>query len=203
MHCSCTYQLFKHLAEILSPLQNNKHTVENSISFDKKIHSLSVNPEKILLSFDVVSLFTCIPSPLAIQIVNERLNSDQSLTERTNMSAQNIVKLLEFVLDNNFYIYKGSDFKQIFACPMGSSVSAIIANLVMDHVEEEALASAPHPPKWWFRYVDDSHVCLQKKYVDEFHAHLNCIYPHIQFTIEVETEGFIAFLDSKTTRHCI
>lgn len=113
MHCSSTYQLFKHLAEILRPLQNNKHTVENSISFVIKIHSLSVNPEEILVSFDVVSLFICIPSPLAIQVVNERLNSDQSLTERTNMSAKNIVKLLEFVLYNKFFVYQGSHYKQI------------------------------------------------------------------------------------------
>ncbi|KAL9973015.1 hypothetical protein ACROYT_G019419 [Oculina patagonica] len=56
---------------------------------------------------------------------------------------------------------------------MGSPVSAILANLVMEHVEEKALSSTPNPPKWWFRYVDDSHV---------------------------ESEGSIAFLDTKTTR---
>ncbi|KAL9951491.1 hypothetical protein ACROYT_G044160 [Oculina patagonica] len=83
---------------------------------------------------------------------------------------------------------------------MGSPVSAILANLVMEYVEEKALSSAPHPPKWWFRYVDDSHVCLKKEFVDEFHSHLNSINQHIKFTIEVETEGSIAFLDTKTTR---
>lgn len=92
------------------------------------------------------------------------------------MSAENIVKLLEFVLDNNFFVYQGSHFKQIFGCPMGSPVSAIVANLVMEHVEEEALASAPHPPKWWFRYVDDNYVCLQKKYVDELYQSSHSIY---------------------------
>lgn len=76
-------------------------------------------------------------------------------------------------------------YKHIFGYPMGSPVSAILANLVMGHVEEEALSSAPHPPKWWFRYVDDSHVCLQKNNVDEFHAHLNSINSHIQFQIEI------------------
>ena len=108
--------------------------------------------------------------------------------------------LLQFVLDNNFFVFQGSHFQQIFGCPMGSPVSAILANLVMEHVEEKALSSAPNPPKWWFRYVDDSHVCMKREYVDEFHAHLNSTNPHIKFTIEIESEGSIAFLDTRTTR---
>ena len=92
--------------------------------------------------------------------------------------------------------------KNIFRCPMGSPVSAIFANIVMEHVEEKALSSAPNLPKWWFRDTSDSHVCVQREYVDEFHSHLNSINPHhhIKFTIEIESEGSIAFLDFKTTR---
>ena len=51
--------------------------------------------------------------------------------------------LLRFVLDNNFFVFQGSHFQQIFGCPMGSPVSAILANLVMEHVEEKALSLAP------------------------------------------------------------
>ena len=83
---------------------------------------------------------------------------------------------------------------------MGSPVSTILANLVMEHVEDKALSSALNPPKWWFRYVDDSHVCVKRKHVDEFHSHLYSINPHIKFTIEIESEGSIAFLDTRTTR---
>ena len=96
---SPTYELSKYLANILSPLQNNKYTVENSASFVKKIRTLSVDPDEILVSFDVVSLFTCIPTHLAIEVVKERLDSDQTLMERTNLSIQNIMTLLHFVLD--------------------------------------------------------------------------------------------------------
>ena len=109
--------------------------------------------------------------------------------------------LLQFVLDNNFFVFQGGHFKQTFGCPMRSPVSAILANFVMEHVEEKALSSAPNPPKWWFRYVDDSHVCVKRQHVDEFHSHLNSINTHIKFTIEIESEGSIAFLDTKTTRH--
>ena len=197
---SPTYELSKYLANILSPLQNNKYTIKNSASFVEKIRTMSVDPDEILVSFDVVSLFTCIPTHLAIEVVKERLDFDQSLPERTNLSIPNTIALLQFVLDNNFFVFQGDHFKQIFGCPMGSPVSAIFANLVMEYVEEKALLSAPNPPKWWFRYVDDSHVCVKREHVDEFHSHLNSINANIKFTIEIESEGSIAFLDTKTTR---
>ena len=63
---------------------------------------MSVDPDEILVSFDIVSLFTCIPTYLAIEVVKERLDLDQSLPARTNLSVQNIIPLLQFVLDNNF-----------------------------------------------------------------------------------------------------
>ena len=58
---------------------------------------------------------------------------------------------------------------------MGSPISPVLADLAMEEIEETALSTFPHPPKWWFRYVDDmdSHSCLKKDQVDEFHKHLN------------------------------
>ena len=56
---------------------------------------------------------------------------------------------------------------------MGSPISATIANLVLEHVEEVALATAPNLPRWWFRFVDDSHASLKREYVEEVHKHLN------------------------------
>ena len=185
---SPTYELSKYLAKILSPLQNNKYTVKNSASFVKKIRTMPIDPDEILISFDVVSLFTCIPTQLVIEVVRERLVSDQSLVERINSSVQNIMALLQFVIHNNFSVFQGS--QQIFGGPMGSQVSAILANLVMEYVEEKALSSAPNPPKWWFRYVDDSHACVKRKHVNELHSHFNSINPHIKFTIEFELRRF-------------
>ena len=47
-----------------------------------------------------------------------------------------------------------------------------------------------------FRYVDDSHSSLKREYVDEFHHHLNSINPRIQFTLELEVNNQLAFLDT-------
>ena len=64
--------------------------------------------------------------------------------------------------------YDGDHYKQIFGCAMGSPISPVLADLVMEEIEETAISTFPYPPKWWFRYVDDSHACLKKDQVDEF-----------------------------------
>ena len=83
---------------------------------------------------------------------------------------------------------------------MGSPVSATVADIVMEHVEETAISTAPHPLRWWFRCVDDSHSCLKTTQVNEFHDHLNSISPHLQFTIELEENRCLPFLDTMTIR---
>ena len=70
----------------------------------------------------------------------------------------------------------------------------------MEHVEETTISTATHPPRWWFRYVDDSHSCLKTTLVNEFHDHLNSINPHLQFTIELEDNRCLPFLDTMTIR---
>ena len=67
-------------------------------------------------------------------------------------------------------------------------VVRILADLVMEEIEATAISTFSHPPKWWFRYVDDSHSCSRKDQVNEFLKDLNSINPNIQFTLEPEEE---------------
>ncbi|XP_022784575.1 uncharacterized protein LOC111325104 [Stylophora pistillata] len=81
---------------------------------------------------------------------------------------------------------------------MGSPISPVLADLVMEEIEETAISTFPYPPKWWFRYVDDSHSYIKKDQVDNFHKHLNSINPNMQFTLELEnTNGQgLPFIDT-------
>ena len=42
---------------------------------------------------------------------------------------------------------------------MGSPVSAVVANLYMEHFEQIAFNSVLHRPRLWKRYVDDT-LCI-------------------------------------------
>ena len=55
-------------------------------------------------------------------------------------------------------------------------------------------------PKIWKRYVDDTFTVLGKDYVDGFLQHLNSQQPTIRFTMEIEKDNTIPFLDTSVSR---
>ena len=193
---SPTYALSKHLVDILSPLVGKtEHHVRNSFDFAKFIASQTVEIDELLVSFDVVSLFTKIPTQLATKVAHQRLQDDTSLSNRTSLTPNEIVSLLELCLDATFFAFCETFYQQIHGTAMGSPVSVVVADLVMEDIESRALATYPHPPKFWKRYVDDTFCVLKTQEVDKFHHHINSIEETIQFTIEKESESKLAFLD--------
>ena len=120
-----TYNVSRHLVSILSPLLEEKYSVTNSVVFAQHVKDKPIAEDEIMVSFDVVALFTSIPVDLALQIVREKLQQDATLTERTDISVTNIMKLLEFVLKNSFFSYEQEHYQQTFGCAMGSPVSAL------------------------------------------------------------------------------
>ena len=78
---------------------------------------------------------------------------------------------------------------------MGSPVSVVVANLVIEDVEERALESFHSPPRFWKRCVDDTITALPRKLIAPFLDHVNDIKPSIRFTKEEESDRHLAFLD--------
>nr|CAB3263310.1 uncharacterized protein LOC108950552 [Phallusia mammillata] len=80
-----TYNLAKYLAKVISPLVGNTEwTVSNSSKFVQEIAQLPpLSNEELMVSYDVVSLFTSVPVELAMDIASSRILNDYSLKDRT------------------------------------------------------------------------------------------------------------------------
>ena len=96
------------------------------------------------MSLDV-SLFTNVPTKLAVDVAHKQLEEDEKLEERTVLEVEEIVMLLQLCLDATFVCSREKYYRQTFATAMGSPVSVTIANIAMKEIEQTAI-STYHTP---------------------------------------------------------
>ena len=174
--------------------------MKNSEEFVKSVTSIKIEETDILVSFDVISLFTKIPVDLALKVAQERLHKLQNLNELTKWSVEDICNGLQICLEATYLTFRKKNFKQIFGTAMGSPVSVVVANLVMEDVETRAIETFAHPPRLWLFYVDDTFVIIEKKFLNVFFDHINNLEPSIKFTMETENDDQLPFLDTLIQR---
>ena len=195
---SVTYGVAKELAKILKPLVGQSpHHINSTQDFVEQAKHFKLESGECLSSYDVSALFTSVPIDPALQIIKDLLVKDNTLKERTVMDVEDIILLLEFCLKNTYFSFQGQFYEQVEGAAMGSPVSPIVANLYMEYLEQKALSTAPHPPKFWGRYVDDTFVIHKEANKQGFLQHINSVDPAIRFTVEDNKEdGSIPFLDT-------
>ena len=98
------------------------------------------------MSFDLVSLFTNVPIELALPVVEKRLD-EVDVSDHTPLPKEALC------LSSTTFYYNGTVYQQIFRTAMGSPVSVVVANIVMEHIEDLALSTSPVPTVFWKRYV--------------------------------------------------
>ena len=143
---TATYNTAKELARILKPLVGtSNHHVQNTRDFIDQIKDVRLKDGESIMSYDVTSLFTSVPIKPALDIIQQRLAKDQNLQKRTSVTIQHIITLLDFCLNSTSFMFQGKYYQQMEGAAMGSPLSPIVANIFMEHFEQQALASAPHP----------------------------------------------------------
>ena len=108
--------------------------------------------------------------------------------------------LLKLCFESTFFQYTERHYKQLHDTAMGSPVSVVVAEIVMQHIEKRDLATYDQTLQFWFHYVDDTITILQTDDIDVFHGDLNRQNSDIQFTRELEVNGKILFLDCLVSR---
>ena len=195
---SVSYGVAKELAKIIKPLMGcSIHHVQNSTQFAEEMKRTRIEQGECITSYDVTALFTSIPVPSALDIIRSKLEQDADLSNRTSMSADNIIELLSFCLNNTHFVFQEEFYEQTRGAAMGSPISPIVANIFMGAFENKALETAVHLPRIWKRYVDDTFVLQDQAHKEEFLQHINTVDPSIKFTVEdAKEDGSIPFLDT-------
>ena len=137
----------KELANIIRPLVGQSpQLIKNTQQFVDYIQSIKLEPGEVITSYDVKPLFTPVPDDPAISIVQQKLQQDPLLSQRTNMSIPHIVNPLRVLSQRHVpSSFKVKYNKQVHGAAMGSPISPLIANLFMEEFEVKALNSAPTP----------------------------------------------------------
>ena len=103
-------------------------------------------------------------------------------------------------MHNTYFSFQNEFYEQVEGAAMGSLVSLIVANLYMEHFERKALHFASIPPRYWFRFVDDTWVIQQCIHKQEFLEHINSIDAAIKFAVEgTQGNGGIPLLATLVT----
>lgn len=133
----------------------------------------------------------------ALYFIRDKLEQDTMLEERTALSIELILELLNLGLKTTYFSYGDKFYQQNDGAAMGSPLSPVVANLYTEKFELEALESAPTKPDLWLRFVDDTFNLWphSKSELNPFLAHLNSQQSSIQITMETEDEGKLPFLD--------
>ncbi|XP_015118793.1 uncharacterized protein LOC107042307 [Diachasma alloeum] len=100
-------------------------------------------------------------------------------------------------------LFEGELYEKKSGAAMCSPISPIIANIFMEHFENEVLKSAAQKPNMWFRYVDATFVIWPhgRSGLNQFLEFLNAQHPSIKFTMGIEQNGCLPFLDVLVLRN--
>ena len=103
----CSFYPTEFLSDILSPIQNlNGYSVLNSSQFAKDVaQNMEVSDDEVMVSFDVVSLFTAIPLNKTCEYIRNKFSNDNTLHFRTSLNTDDIISSLDFTLSNNYVVY--------------------------------------------------------------------------------------------------
>ena len=105
----------------------------------------------LLVTADVVGLYPSIPHQAGLIALKEAL--DKRLLKK--IPTDDLIKMAEFVLSNNFFEFNSDTFQQISGTTMETKVAPPYACIYMDQVEQKLLATQINQPLIWFRYIDD------------------------------------------------
>lgn len=147
---SPSYELSKYVGTILQRSLESKYNISDSFSFCEYINNVQLPPDYVLISLDVVSLFTCIPRELVVQNV---IMHWEAIKEHTDINLDLFLEITEFCINCSYFQFKRQYYQKVYGTAMGNPLSPIIADLVMETLLDTVTKKDQFP------HASDKEIC--------------------------------------------
>ncbi|XP_071578862.1 uncharacterized protein, partial [Temnothorax nylanderi] len=192
------YNVARFIHEILhDSIPKPRSHVRDGWSFVKGIANVRIGSDEVLVSLDVTALFTNIPNELVYESVRKRWHY---ISQNTKLSLPQFLHAIELILHSTSFCFDGKFYEQIYGSPMGSPLSPILADMVMEDLETHCLSLLDFDVRVYLRYVDDVFTIVPKRAINALLGAFNGYHPRLRFTYEIETGDSLPFLDTIVIR---
>ena len=185
---------------MLKPLcKNIPSYIRDDLDFLKHI-PIEVGKTTILVTFDVVSLYTSIPHDLGLDAIKFCLEHHNAFLPR-KFSTEFILDAISIILHENTFQLDDKQFKQLQEAAMAPTYATLVIGFLeyilyklfgdlYGHTDAQSLS------KLFKRFLKDGVLLWNKsKQLMDFHRLLNSLHQKIHFTMECSTEK-LPFLDN-------
>ena len=118
---SPTYFLSQFMSRILYNIRDDSINIRSSLVLKEKLSLIHPKPNYIFVSFDVVSLFTNVSVPLAVEVIRSRWKELYNIF--TGIKEKLFFDILELCLSNGYCQFNNNIYSQIEGLAMGNPLS--------------------------------------------------------------------------------
>ena len=193
---TCEYGLAQYLVNIINKCMPDEYMLNSTTDFIEKLQKYPLSPQDILVSYDVVSLFTNIPLKKTIDLVCEYVYRNDNKPSYPKSTFKELLN----IATGGLFMYNNSLYYQSDGVTMGSPLGPTLANFFLAHFEHQFMHTRKqYNPELYLRYVDDVFcVFKSREMITEFHTFLNSLVENLKFTYEIGPKK-LAFLDTEIT----
>jgi hypothetical protein len=198
------YNISKFLIPLIEPFSSNEYSIKNSYDFYEKVTSFKpTNNECFMVSYDISSLYTNIPVDQTLDILCNKIFTDNDLIFN-EFNKKQFREILNLAVNDTNFLFNGVLYKQIGGLSMGNPIAPTLANIFLCDLEEKMLNNCPisFKPMFYKRYLDDTFVIFKNSSdSDLFFNYINNVHPNMTFTMETEQNSNLPFLDMTIQRN--
>lgn len=192
---TATYHASVFIHRVLSPILRVLPTICSSSR--QVIRSLDgigdLTSNTVITCADVASLYPSIPTDYGLRAIRAVLYEFNSIVRLDRVEEEFLLRLLEWVLLNNYFEFNNHTYLQISGTAMGTPMAVTYANLVLYYLEKECLKL---PYLHYHRYIDDLFLLASPTVSSTFISHFSDQVPSIKLDgITVGERGVFLDLD--------